>query len=452
MWYNNILETIGHTPLVKLNKVTKDIPATVLAKIETTNPGNSIKDRMALKMIEDAEKSGKLKPGGTIIEGTSGNTGMGLAIAAVIKGYKCIFTSTDKQSKEKFDALRAFGAEVIVCPTNVEPEDPRSYYSVSSRLEREVPNSWKPNQYDNLSNSQAHYEQTGPEIWEQTEGKITHLVVGVGTGGTISGTARYLKEQNPNIQVLGIDTYGSVFKKYKETGIMDKNEIYPYITEGIGEDFLPKNVDFSLIDHFEKVTDKDAALMTREIARKEGIFAGNSTGSAVAGTLQMKDRFKEGDVVVIIFPDHGTRYLGKMYNDDWLRDRGFLKDGKLTAADIISKKENQEIITIDCEKSVLEAINTIKSLNISQIPVTQKGMVIGKITESDILDSLIENPSIKSQPIKNITTAPFPFVDLNTSIDRISAMINKDNIAVLVEDEGKIEIITQYDIINAISA
>jgi len=452
MWYNNILDTIGNTPLVKLNRVTKDIPATVLAKIETTNPGNSIKDRMALKMIEDAEKSGKLKPGGTIIEGTSGNTGMGLAIAAVIKGYKCIFTSTDKQSKEKFDALRAFGAEVIVCPTNVEPEDPRSYYSVSSRLEREVPNSWKPNQYDNLSNSQAHYESTGPEIWEQTGGKITHLVAGVGTGGTISGIARYLKEQNPDIKVLGIDTYGSVFKKYKETGEFDKNEVYPYITEGIGEDFLPANVDFSLIDHFEKVTDMDAALMTREIARKEGIFAGNSTGSAIAGVLQMKHMFKDGDVVVVIFPDHGTRYLGKMYNDDWLRDRGFLKDGKLTAHDIILKKEPQEIVTIDCEKSVLEAINTIKSLNISQIPVTQKGMVIGKITESDILDALLENPSLKSQPIKNITTAPFPFVNLNTSIDRISAMINKDNIAVLVEDNGRIEIITQYDIINAISA
>jgi cystathionine beta-synthase len=452
MWYNNILETIGNTPMVALNKVTKDIKATVLAKIETTNPGNSIKDRMALKMIEDAEKSGKLKPGGTIIEGTSGNTGMGLAIAAVIKGYKCIFTSTDKQSKEKFDALRAFGAEVIVCPTNVDPEDPRSYYSVSSRLEREVPNSWKPNQYDNLANTKAHYEQTGPEIWEQTEGKITHLVVGVGTGGTISGTAKFLKEKNPAIQVLGIDTYGSVFKKYKETGILDKNEIYPYITEGIGEDFLPKNVDFSLIDHFEKVTDKDAALMTREIARKEGIFAGNSTGSAVAGVLQMKDRFKEGDVVVIIFPDHGSRYMGKMYNDDWLRDRGFLKDEKMTARHIIQKKENQQIITIDCEKTVLEAINTIKSLNISQIPVTQQGMVIGKITESDILNSLIENPSIKSQPLKNIMTAPFPFVDQNTSIDKISAMINKDNIAVLVEAEGQIEIITQYDIINAISA
>jgi cystathionine beta-synthase len=453
MWYNNILETIGHTPLVKLNKITKDIPATVLAKIETTNPGNSIKDRMALKMIEDAEKSGKLKPGGTIIEGTSGNTGMGLAIASIVKGYKCIFTSTDKQSKEKFDALRAFGAEVIVCPTNVDPEDPRSYYSVSSRLEREVPNSWKPNQYDNPSNSQANYEQTGPEIWEQTEGKITHLVVGVGTGGTISGTARFLKEKNPAIQVLGIDTYGSVFKKYKETGIFDKDEIYPYITEGIGEDFLPQNVDFSVIDYFEKVTDKDAALMTREIALKEGIFAGNSSGSALAGLLQMKDRFKAGDVVVVIFPDHGTRYLGKMYNEDWLRERGFLKDEKLTARQIIAKKENQAIVTIDCEKSVLEAINTIKSLNISQIPVTQKGMVIGKITESNILEALLENPALKSQPVKTIATNPFPFVDLNTSIDKISSMINKDNIAVLVEDEqGKIEIITQYDIINAISA
>jgi cystathionine beta-synthase len=453
MWHNNILETIGNTPLVKLNKITRDVKATVLAKIETTNPGNSIKDRMALKMIQDAEKSGALKPGGTIIEGTSGNTGMGLAIAAVIRGYKCIFTTTDKQSKEKVDALRAFGAEVIVCPTNVEPEDPRSYYSVSSRLEREVPNSWKPNQYDNLSNAQAHYEQTGPEIWEQTEGRITHLVVGVGTGGTISGTARFLKEKNPDIQILGIDTYGSVFKKYKETGIFDKGEIYPYITEGIGEDFLPQNVDFSLIDHFEKVTDEAAALMTRDIARKEGIFAGNSTGSAVAGVLQMKDRFKEGDVVVVIFPDHGSRYMGKMYNEDWLRERGFLKDDKLTARDIIRKKENQEIITIDSEKTILEAINTIKTLNISQIPVTQQGMVIGKITESDILNALLENPSLKSQPVSSISTNPFPFIDLNTSIDKISAMINKDNIAVLVEDEqGRIEIITQYDIINAISA
>ena len=453
MWYNNILETIGNTPLVRLNNITKDIQATVLAKIETTNPGNSIKDRMAVKMIEDAEKSGKLKPGGTIIEGTSGNTGMGLAMAAIIKGYKCIFTTTDKQSKEKVDALRAFGAEVIVCPTNVEPEDPRSYYSVSSRLEREVPNSWKPNQYDNLANTQAHYEQTGPEIWKQTEGKITHLVVGVGTGGTISGTGKYLKEQNPNIKVWGIDTYGSVFKKYKETGILDKNEIYPYITEGIGEDFLPQNVNFDTIDLFEKVTDKDAALMTRDIARKEGIFAGNSAGSAVAGLLQLKDKLKPEDVVVVIFHDHGSRYMGKMYNEDWLRERGFLKDEKLTAKSILAKKEQSEIVTIDCEKSLVEAINTMNTLNISQIPVTQQGMVVGKLAEGDILRALMENPSLKSAPVKEVMSATFPFVDMNTSIDKISALINKENSAVLVEDEnGNFDIITQYDIINAISA
>uniref|UniRef100_UPI003D7FA5AA pyridoxal-phosphate dependent enzyme n=1 Tax=Pedobacter sp. TaxID=1411316 RepID=UPI003D7FA5AA len=415
-------------------------------------PGNSIKDRMAVKMIEDAEKSGKLKPGGTIIEGTSGNTGMGLAMAAIIKGYKCIFTSTDKQSKEKFDALRAFGAEVIVCPTNVEPEDPRSYYSVSSRLEREVPNSWKPNQYDNLSNTQAHYEQTGPELWEQTEGKITHLVVGVGTGGTASGIGKYLKEKNPAIQVWGIDTYGSVFKKYKETGVLDKDEIYPYITEGIGEDFLPQNVDFDVIDLFEKVTDKDAALMTREIARKEGIFAGNSSGSVVAGLLQLKDKLKPTDVVVCIFHDHGSRYMGKMYNEDWLRERGFLEDGKLTAGDILAKKEQQDIVTIDCEKTIIEAINNMNALNISQIPVTQKGMVVGKLEEGDILRALMDNPSLRSAQVQEIMTVTFPFVDMNTSIDRISALINKDNSAVLIEAiNGKIDIITQYDIINAIS-
>jgi len=452
MWYNNILETIGNTPLVKLNTITKGVPGTILAKIETTNPGNSIKDRMAVKMIEDAEKSGKLKPGGTIIEGTSGNTGMGLAMAAIIKGYKCIFTTTDKQSKEKVDALRAFGAEVIVCPTNVEPEDPRSYYSVSSRLEREVPNSWKPNQYDNLANSQAHYEQTGPEIWEQTEGKITHLVVGVGTGGTISGAGKYLKEKNPNIQVWGIDTYGSVFKKYKETGIFDKDEIYPYITEGIGEDFLPANVNFDVIDLFEKVTDKDAALMTRDIARKEGIFVGNSAGAAIGGLIQLKDKLKPQDVVVVIFHDHGSRYMGKMYNEDWLRERGFLQDEKLTAKSILAKKESAEIVTLDGQKTVLEAINTIKSMNISQIPVTQQGMIVGKIAESDILSALLENPGLKSAPISEIMTSTFPFVDLNTSIDKISSLINKENSAVLVEEEsGKIEIITQYDIINAIS-
>ena len=320
---NNILEAIGNTPMVRLNKIIGDTPATVLAKVETFNPGNSIKDRMALKMIEDAEKAGLIKPGGTIIEGTSGNTGMGLAIAAIVKGYKCIFTTTDKQSKEKVDALRAFGEEVIVCPTNVEPEDPNSYYSVAKRLNKEIENSFYPNQYDNLSNRTAHYEQTGPEIWEQTEGKITHLVVGSGTGGTITGTGMYLKEKNPNIKIWGIDTYGSALKKFHETGVIDQNEIHSYVTEGIGEDFIPENYDFSIIDHFEKVTDKDAAVYTRDICLQEGIWVGNSAGAAVAGLVQLKDQLTKDDVVVIIFHDNGSRYIGKMFNPEWMRKMGY---------------------------------------------------------------------------------------------------------------------------------
>ena len=322
-YYNNIIETIGNTPLIKLNKVVVT-DALVLAKVETFNPGHSIKDRMALKMIEDAEKDGRLKKGGTIIEGTSGNTGMGLALVAIQKGYKCIFVMPDKQSKEKMDVLRAMGAEVVVCPTDVPPESKLSYYSVAKRLTKETLNSWHVNQYDNLSNTLAHYESTGPEIWKQTDGKITHLVVGVGTGGTVSGTAKYLKEQNPNIKVWGIDTYGSVFKKYHETGEFDKNEIYPYITEGIGEDILPENVNFSLIDHFEKVNDKDGAIMARRLAREEGILVGYSAGSAVAGINQLKDNFTKQDVVVVIFHDHGTRYVGKLFNDDWMKEMKFV--------------------------------------------------------------------------------------------------------------------------------
>ena len=320
----NILETIGNTPLVRLNNITKGIEATVLAKVEFFNPGSSVKDRMALKMVEDAEQDGRLKPGGTIVEGTSGNTGMGLALAAIVKGYQLICVSTDKQSKEKFDILRAVGAEVIVCPTNVAPEDPRSYYSTSERIAEETPNSWYVNQYDNPSNSIAHYQQTGPEIWDQTNGKITHFVVGVGTGGTISGVGKYLKEKNPAIKIWGIDTYGSVFKKYHETGVFDENEIYPYITEGIGEDILPENVNFDVIDNFEKVTDKDAAIYTRKLAREEGIFAGNSCGAAVRGVIQLEKHFKKSDVVVVLLHDSGSRYVGKMYNDEWMKENNFL--------------------------------------------------------------------------------------------------------------------------------
>src|SRR5438132_1759063 len=382
--------------MVRLHRITRDVTATVVAKIETFNPGNSIKDRMAVKMIEDAEKAGRLKPGGTILAGPSGHTGMGLAIAAVVKGYKCIFTTTDKQSKEKVDALKAFGADVIVCPTNVDPEDPRSYYSVSSRLAKEVPNSWKANQYDNLSNTQAHYEQTGPEIWEQTDGTITHLVVGVGTGGTISGVGRYLKERNPKIKVWGIDTYGSVFKKYKETGIFDKNEIYPYITEGIGEDFLPKNVDFQVIDHFEKVTDKDAAIMTRRIAREEGIFAGNSAGSAMAGVLQLAERFQAGDVVVVIFHDHGSRYLGKMFNDDWMREKGFMEKTGMAAADLVAAGLSGELFSLECNEPVAQAIRVMSEHDFSQISVTHDERLVGSLNEAHLYQELLRDPAIKS--------------------------------------------------------
>ena len=321
---NNILETIGNTPLVRLNNIAKEVSATVLAKVEFFNPGNSVKDRMALKMVEDAESDGRLKPGGTIVEGTSGNTGMGLALAAIVKGYKLICVSTDKQSKEKFDILRAVGAKVVVCPTDVTPDDPRSYYSTSKKIASEIPDSWYVNQYDNPSNTVAHYEQTGPEIWKQTDGKVTHFVVGVGTGGTISGVGKLLKEKNPDIKVWGIDTYGSVFKKYHETGIFDENEIYPYITEGIGEDILPKNVNFDVIDSFEKVTDKDAAIYTRKLAREEGIFAGNSCGAAVRGVIQLKKHFTKEDVVVVLLHDSGSRYVGKMYNDEWMKKNNFL--------------------------------------------------------------------------------------------------------------------------------
>ncbi len=453
-YFENILETIGNTPLVKLHSSIGSIPATVLAKVETTNPGNSIKDRMALKMIEDAEQTSRLKPGGTIIEGTSGNTGMGLAIAAVIKGYKCIFTTTDKQSKEKIDALKAFGAEVIVCPTDVDPEDPRSYYSVSSRLAAETPNSWKPNQYDNLANAQAHYEQTGPEIWKQTDGKITHLVVGVGTGGTISGTGRYLKEQNPDIEILGIDTYGSIFKKYHETGEFDKAEIYPYITEGIGEDFLPQNVDFDLITHFEKVTDKDAAIYTRKIAREEGIFVGNSAGAAIAGLVQMKDRFKKDDVVVVIFHDHGTRYLGKMFNDDWMRDRGFMEaEAPTTALDLIENHKDQKLVTLNENDSVAKACELIQKYSISQIPVmNDEREFVGSLNDTHLFRLVLDDKANREQAVKEVMQNPFPIVKHSDSIESVSRNINKENNAVLMMDlGGNWHIITKYDIIETLS-
>ncbi|MFT5337317.1 MAG: cystathionine beta-synthase [Luteibaculaceae bacterium] len=449
-YFNNILETIGNTPLVKLNKVVPDAPCTVLAKVETTNPGNSVKDRMALQMINDAEKQGLLKPGGTIVEGTSGNTGMGLALVAIQRGYRVIFTLADKQSKEKIDILRAMGAEVHVCPTAVAPEDPRSYYSLAQRLAQEIPGAWYVNQYDNPSNAKAHYLSTGPEIWEQTEGKITHFVVGVGTGGTISGVGKYLKEKNPNIQIWGIDTYGSVFKKYHETGVFDENEIYPYITEGIGEDILPENVDFKVIDKFEKVTDKDGAVMTRRLAREEGIFVGNSAGSAVCGINQLASHLKSEDVLVVLFHDHGSRYVGKIFNDDWMRERGFLERTPMMAEDLI--RNQAPAVGANIEEPVRKVIDTLTSLNISQIPVLDGDTIVGSIEEKSLLQKVIANPNLVYAPIKDVMDSPFPEVALNCSIHDMGASISKGAKAVLVKDPtGQSYILTSHDLIKALA-
>lgn len=445
----SILETIGNTPLVQIKKILPGIKATVLIKVETFNPGNSIKDRMALKMLLDAEANGDIKPGGTIIECTSGNTGMGLAIAAAVKGYKCIFTTTDKQSKEKIDLLKALGAEVIVCPTNVHPDDPGSYYSVARRVSTEIPNSFWFNQYDNLSNRLAHYESTGPEIWNQTEGKVTHIITGVGTGGTISGTAKFLKEQNKNIKVWGIDTYGSVFKKYHETGIFDEQEIYPYITEGIGEDILPKNVDFSLIDHFEKVTDKDGALMARKIAREEGMLLGYSAGSAVAGLWQMREQLKEEDVVVVIIHDHGSRYVGKIYNDDWMRERGFL-ESELRAKDILARKSTKDFKSISPDATIHEVLNMMRDFDISQLPVREKEEWVGTIGEQQVISALSENPQ-QNISIREMMAPALPVVSEDITVTQLSKIISRQTPAVIVKrTAGDFQIISQYDLIQSL--
>ncbi|WP_424964014.1 cystathionine beta-synthase [Ekhidna sp.] len=454
-YLNNLTEGIGNTPLLKLNSVNKGIKGTVLVKVEYFNPGNSIKDRIALKMIEDAEEKGILKPGGTIIEGTSGNTGMGLALVAISKGYKCIFTLADKQSKEKMDVLRAMGAEVVVCPTNVAPDDPKSYYSVAKQLEKDIPNSFYPNQYDHPANAISHYETTGPEIWRDTDGKITHYAAGMGTGGTISGTSKYLKEQNPNVVTIGLDSYGSVFKKYKETGEFDEKEIYPYLTEGIGEDILPKNVDFDMVDYIVKVTDKDAAIMTRRLAREEGLFVGWSCGSAVHGALEYaKENLKDDDVMVVILPDHGTRYLGKVYNDDWMKDHGFLEDRKFaTAKDIITNKNgSSELVTIDHSTKVGEAIKLMNQKGIDQAPVVKGNEFVGSVSDSLLLRSLVENPDLKDKPVSEIMEAPFQFISSLEPIDVMSSMLSKEKKALMIRDESnKVHIITQSDLLVAMT-
>jgi cystathionine beta-synthase len=447
---NNILETIGNTPLIRLNKITKDFPCTVLAKVDYFNPGNSIKDRMAVKMIEVAEKEGKLKTGGTIIECTSGNTGMGLALVACVKGYKCIFTTTDKQSKEKMDILKAVGAEVIVCPTNVEPDDPRSYYSVARRLEKEIPNSYLCNQYDNLANRLAHYETTGPEIWKQTDGKITHLVCTAGTGGTVTGIAMFLKEKNPKIQIWAIDVFGSLLTKFFQTGEVDMNQVHPYISEGFGEDFVPQNYDMSVIDLFEQVTDKDGAIMARRLAKEEGLFCGYSAGSCLQGLMQLKSKLKKDDVVVCIFHDHGSRYVAKIYNDQWMMERGFL-DVK-TFKDIVNGRGAKKLITIEPEFSVGQAVELMEKYHIENLPVIKNENILGSISESGLFTKMLhDGQDIKNKKVADVIEASYPIVAFDTPLERLSSLISKENGAVLAKDEtGNFHIVTKYDVIQAL--
>jgi len=460
MWHENILGTIGNTPLVKINRLATDLPCVVLAKVEFFNPGGSVKDRIGVSMVEDAERRGLLKPGGTIIEGTSGNTGAGLALVAIAKGYRCIFTTTDKQSQEKIDVLRALGAQVMVCPTNVAPDDPRSYYSVARRLADEIPNAFYINQYDNPSNTEAHYRTTGPELWEQTEGRLTHYFAGAGTGGTISGAARYFKEQNPEVKVIGVDPYGSVYYKYFFTREFDQQEIYPYLTEGVGEDILAKNMDFDLVDDYVRVTDKESMQITRKLARQEGLFVGQSCGMAMAGTLQWlrahRDELTQDHVAVVILPDSGFRYLRKTYNDDWMRNHGFLEaKAELTVAQVLAARPSKDktVIAVSPTDTLGEAIACMAERSISQVPVLENGEVIGSLTESVILNRLIEQPAARDQAVGEVMRAPFPIVPRSLLLDQLSAYLEQGAGAVLVEPDtdGGYQIITKSDLISALA-
>ncbi|WP_420457064.1 pyridoxal-phosphate dependent enzyme [Rubrivirga sp.] len=463
MWSDSILDTIGNTPLVRLQTLGRDFPCTVLAKVEFFNPGGSVKDRIGVAMIEDAEAKGLLKPGGTIVEGTSGNTGAGLAIAAIAKGYRCIFTTTDKQSPEKVDVLRAFGAEVVVCPTNVAPDDVRSYYSVAARLAREIPGAFYPNQYDHPANAEAHYRTTGPELWDQTDGRITHLVAGAGTGGTISGAARYLKEKNPDVQVVGVDPYGSVYAEYWRTGEFKESEIYPYATEGVGEDILAGNMDFSLVDDYVQVDDKTTMQMTRRLAREEGLFVGQSCGMAVAGALDWlgahRDRLTEDDVVVVVLPDSGFRYLSKTYDDEWMRRNGFLEaTPSLTAEGVLAARGRTDgVIAVAPASTLAQAIETMTAHGISQVPVMDGDEVVGSLSERGVLSRLIAAPDARGQAVAEVMAEPLPVVDAALPLDRLTAHLDGSAGAVLVRGEAgdgapSYQILTRSDLIAALAA
>ena len=459
MWHDNILGTIGNTPLVKINELAAGFPCTVLAKVEFFNPGGSVKDRIGVSMIEEAEREGRVQPGGTIIEGTSGNTGAGLALAAIAKGYRCIFTTTDKQSQEKLDVLRALGAEVIVCPTAVPPDSPKSYYSRARQLAEEIPNSVYLNQYDNPSNTEAHYRSTGPELWEQTDGRITHFVAGAGTGGTISGVATYLKEKNPEVGVIGVDPHGSVYHKYYHTREFDEGEVHPYLTEGVGEDILAGNMDFDIVDDFVRIDDREAMLTTRRLASQEGMFIGQSSGMVMAGALQWmedhREELSEEDVIVILFPDSGFRYLSKTYDDDWMRNHGFVeRRSDLTVDEVLrSRRTGSEVVAVKPDETLGEAIDRMTQLGISQLPVIEEESVVGSLTEAVILNRLIDEPEARSQVVSEVMGKPFPMVPRSLHLEHLSAYLEQGTGAVLVEasTDGHYQIITRSDLISALA-
>ncbi|HEX2662078.1 MAG TPA: cystathionine beta-synthase [Candidatus Acidoferrum sp.] len=453
---NHILEAIGHTPLVRLNRITKGLKPEIYVKAEFLNPGGSVKDRIGMTMINEAEKQGLLKPGGTIIEGTSGNTGMGLALVAAVRGYKCVFTTTDKQSKEKVDLLKALGAEVIVCPTAVEPEDPRSYYSVAKKLAREIPNSYYPNQYDNPMNPEAHYLTTGPEIWEDSEGKITHFVCGLGTGGTISGAGKYLKEKNPGVKIIGVDPYGSLYYDFVKTGTTIKAKTY--VVEGIGEDFFPTTMNLKILDDIIQVNDEECFVVARRLAKLEGLFTGGSGGGCLSGALRLATDLGPNDFVVALLPDTGMRYLSKVYNDEWMRERGYVDAAvQMTAAEVVKAKHAagkvRELVIARPYQTVFHALKSMQDQDISQIPVFEENTPIGTIYEDQILNLALQGKDLRKLVVREVMSNPLPQVPGTAPVERVTHILSHENPAVFVDlGNSHFEILTKYDLMSTVAS
>jgi cystathionine beta-synthase len=452
---NNVLEAIGRTPIIRLNRVAKDSAAEIYVKADYLNPGGSVKDRVAVSMIDEAEKKGLLKPGGTIIEGTSGNTGVGLALVAAVRGYKVVFTITDKQSREKIDLLKAFGAEVIVCPTAVEPEDPRSYYSVAKKLSREIPNAYYPNQYENSMNPEVHYRTTGPEIWDDTDGKITHFVCGMGTGGTISGAGKFLKEKNPDVKIIGVDPVGSLYYEYAKTGNIGKARTY--VVEGIGEDIFPQTMNFQILDDVLQVNDEDCFVWARRLAKREGIFTGGSGGGCISAALRVGKNCKKGDLVVAVLPDTGSRYLSKIFNDGWMREHGYAdSEVTLTAADVIRVKhqngKTREPIVVGPNQTVFHSLKTMQQQDISQLPVFEGDQSIGTVFEDQILNLALQGKDLRKLIVREVMGSAMPQVPSNAPVERLTYILSHDSPAVFVQmDSGKLEVVTKFDLMDTIA-